>query len=76
MRALRHMLCGARAPRGLSAIATLLIAVLVIIVAWSLIRPLIFAVVTMLRLAVEIGVLIVAVLLIAWLVKVLSKKVQ
>lgn len=75
MKSLLKRLVGHRGARGLSRTATLIIAVLILLVGWRLIMPLVFAVVGILKLIIDIGLLIVIVLLIAWLVKVLTKKV-
>jgi hypothetical protein len=74
MKMLRRLFDGRRVPRGLSQTATLVIAIVIILVAWPIVRMVIGTVVSLLHLAIELGVLIIAVLAIMWVIKFLSKK--
>jgi len=74
MKTLQGMFSGARSPRGLSRTATLIIAVVVVLLGWRVVMFLVGALQGLLRAAIEIGVLIIAVLIVAWLIKTLVKK--
>ncbi|MGD0094625.1 MAG: hypothetical protein ABSE73_32345 [Planctomycetota bacterium] len=76
MNGLKSLLRGSRVPRGMSNTASIVIALVVMVVGWSLIRSLLGMAFVLLRWAIEIGVLIVVVLLIAWVIKSLAKKME
>jgi len=76
MKTLQRMFSGARSPRGLSRTATLIIAVVLVLLGWRVVMFLLEAITGLLRVAVEIGVLIIAVLIVAWLIKTLAKKIE
>ena len=61
-------------PRGLSRVGVVIITAIIVVLGWSIIRAVLFSVLSLLRLGVELGVLVVVFLLIAVLVKKLSKE--
>ena len=76
MKKLCQMFRGPCGPRGLSRTATIVIAVIIVLVCGRFIMALVQGLVNLLRLAIEIGVLNIAVLLVAWLIQTIFKKVE
>ena len=74
MNALRNSVGGARGPRGMSNGAAIVIAIVVLVLAWSLVRRLIGVAFVLLHWAIEVAVLVVVVLLVALAIKYLAKK--
>jgi len=76
MNVLKSLLRRSRAPRGMSPTAGIIIAVVLLLLGWRVIVFVLGAVVGLLRLAIVLGVLVVIVLLLAWLIKSLLKKME
>jgi len=76
MNALKALLSGSRQARGMSSTATLIIAIVLVLLGWRLVMFLLVAVAGLLRVAIEIGVLIAVVLAVALIVKYLAKKMS
>jgi len=76
MNGLRNPVSGPGEPRGMSRTATIVIAAIIVLVCGRFIMALVWGIVGLLRLAIEIGVLILAVLLIAWLIRTIFRKVE
>jgi hypothetical protein len=75
MNMLKSLLRRSRAPRGMSSAVVIIIAVVLLLLGWRAIVFVLGAVVGLLRLAIVLGILVVIVLLLAWLIKSLLKKV-
>ena len=75
MRNIFRSFAGARQPRGLSQVATIIIAALIVIVGWRLVMFLIGAVTGLLFVAIQIAVMILVFMVLVYAIRTMSKKV-
>jgi len=76
MNRLEEFLSGLRKVRGMSSGAAIIIAIVVLVLAWSLVKRLIGVAFTLLHWAIGIAVLVVVVLLVVLAIKYLAKKIE
>ena len=75
MRNMLRTVLGFRRPSGLSQVATIVIAALIVIVGWRLIMFLVGAVTGLLYVAIQIAVMILVFMVLVYAIRVMSKKV-
>lgn len=75
MKRMIRALMGARQPRGLSPVATIVIAAIIVFFGWRLIMALVGAVTGLLFLAIQIAVMILVFLILVYAIRAMTKKV-
>jgi hypothetical protein len=76
MSVLRNFFGGPRRARGMSNMAAITVSIVVLVLAWSLIRRLIGFAFVLLHWAIEVAVLVAVILLVALAIKYLARKME
>lgn len=75
MKRILSSLAGTRAPRGLSQVATIIVAALLVLVFWGLFKAIIGTLVGLLAWAIQIAIMILVFLILVYAIKAMTKKV-